>query len=205
MNKITLGIAADKPGAGKDTVADILIKNHGFEKQSFGALVKEEIALFQRLGIPPEAMPHHLWLWWNAKKCHPYSTYAKPTDEIERELMQWWGTDWRREENPDYWVEMLFKFGASQLPELLVINDVRFENEFDRIRKIGGRIIAVTCPYSRYGYTERITTHPSEGLIERMGSEQFDFHINNSGTIEDLEAQVADMMKALNYGPALRP
>jgi len=49
-----------------------------------------------------------------------------------RELLQWWGTDFRRKQNPDYWVwkmdHVLVAHLQAHVPAV-IIDDVRFENE----------------------------------------------------------------------------
>ena len=70
----------------------------------------------------------------------------KPYTELERKLQQWWGTDYRRAEDPDYWVRL-----AEHRAEVLeaetgltpVFTDVRFPNEADMITRHGGLLVQV--------------------------------------------------------------
>lgn len=51
-----------------------------------------------------------------------------------RQVMQWWGTDYRRAENPDYWVnrmaEVLRELAKSRQCDVAIITNVRFMNEW---------------------------------------------------------------------------
>lgn len=79
------------------------------------------------------------------------SVITKPYTELERKLQQWWGTDYRRQENEDYWVERtreraLVMYGETgRVP---VFTDVRFPNEADMIRDHDGAIARIWAPIS---------------------------------------------------------
>ena len=78
-------------------------------------------------------------------------------DEIERNkalfrpILQWWGTDWRRNMfGANYWInkweERLLKLQELHRPAVIIATDVRFENEAEAIRKHDGIIIRVVRP-----------------------------------------------------------
>ena len=66
-------------------------------------------------------------------------------DEIgkPRTLLQWWGTDYRRKKDPDYWVKRLQKSIADRDPHIVLVTDVRFMNEVDFIHSLNGYVIKV--------------------------------------------------------------
>lgn len=70
----------------------------------------------------------------------PYCPYGK-----QRTLLQWWGTEFRRNVNPDYWVNKLAKRLAKDKPEIALITDVRFPNEVRFVQKYGN-VIKVDRP-----------------------------------------------------------
>jgi hypothetical protein len=49
----------------------------------------------------------------------------------QRALYQWWVTEYRRKQDPDYWVKRLALRIEREHPAYAVISDVRFQNEFD--------------------------------------------------------------------------
>lgn len=95
--------------------------------------------------------------------------WTKPYPEEIRRLLQWWGTDLRRSEDPDYWVKVgiqsakAAQYGvfAEAVP---VFTDVRFPNEADAIRKEGGIIVRVMAPFDLR--VERLGQHPPNHASE---------------------------------------
>jgi hypothetical protein len=100
----------------------------------------------------------------------------------QRTLLQWWGTEYRRSINPDYWVKRVAKRIAEERPEIALITDVRFPNE------------AAFC--QRYGNAvkvERPSLPPLKGMAGAHASElallnfqDWDTTIMNSGTLAEL-------------------
>lgn len=58
-----------------------------------------------------------------------------------RSLLQWWGTEYRRSKDADYWVKRLDKTLTEHKPEVALITDVRFPNEVDYIHSRGGYVV----------------------------------------------------------------
>lgn len=84
-----------------------------------------------------------------------------------RILMQTLGTEWGRKLNPDCWINVW----RSQLPDdgLVVVPDVRFDNEADVIRAMGGQIIHVTRRQT--AEMAAVPAHASEAGIKRHKSD----------------------------------
>jgi hypothetical protein len=123
--RIILGVAG-KAGAGKDTLADALVKHHGFFKASFALALKLEVILkygFTRSEVfetkPPEV----------------------------RKVLQEYGYA-ARAKDPLHWVRQLESYIAGK--KLVVIPDVRFRNEADAILWWGGQNIRVLNAHSVY-------------------------------------------------------
>ena len=80
-----------------------------------------------------------------------------------RTLLQWWGTDYRRAQDPDYWVKRMFETLDREQPDMALITDVRFRNEADAIHKAGGYLVKVT----RIGKPDvNVPQHPSETNLD---------------------------------------
>jgi hypothetical protein len=121
--------------------------------------------------------------------------YTRPETFIkDRKLLQWLGTDWGRESISkslwmDVWkadVELALAKGFT-----VVADDVRFDNEAQAIKDLGGKVILITSTKA----SERINTgagiqnHASEAGISKN---LIDKHITNDADyqsyVETLEA-----------------
>lgn len=75
-----------------------------------------------------------------------------------REALQWYGTDFRRKNDPNYWIKRMH----DQLKHhpWAIIDDVRFRNEANMIRSLGGILIRLE-PYPEWA-PGKFALHPSE-------------------------------------------
>lgn len=95
--------------------------------------------------------------------------WEKPYSTEVRRLLQWWGTDFRRAEDEDHWVNItageIEDIERENETDVVVVTDIRFGNEADMIRSFGGLLLQVTA--SRDTLKERLggevaPSHPSE-------------------------------------------
>jgi hypothetical protein len=117
----------------------------------------------------------------NPDMTDPLLPYGK-----HNKLLQWWGTDYRRVQDPDYWVKQwLTKVKA--LPESAIVfaPDTRFINEALAVASLGGYTVNVSRlneDGSPYFSSDRPRNHQSE--IELDGWD-WDFRIvAKSGQVE---------------------
>lgn len=96
-----------------------------------------------------------------------------------REALQWVGTNWIRKYNSDWHVEKLKRLVVSMGPEAkITVGDVRFENELETIKELGGTSFFIVRP----DLTIPIMHHASE---EALGIRHFPGHvIVNDGNLE---------------------
>jgi hypothetical protein len=110
-----------------------------------------------------------------------------------RVVLQWWGTGYRRRQNPDYWVEAP---RVGKLPKKVVITDVRFPNEMAMIKALGGEVWLIERPVDEVvNAAPGDAGHISEQLLTLVGREAFDRVFDNSGTLEELRQAVRDVIK----------
>ena len=82
-----------------------------------------------------------------------------------RPLLQWWGTEFRRNQDSEYWLKkMLVSLDALSDWVTVFVTDVRFENEAQLIRSQGGEIIRVIR--TNHQETGGLVGHASEIEME---------------------------------------
>ncbi len=109
-----------------------------------------------------------------------------------RRVLQWWGTEYRRAEDPDYWTKAWakkvesFDLNASHI----LIDDVRFMNELDTVRAENGLIVKIERPgFNGAG------NHASETSLDDYND--WNRVIVNAGTLEDLQRQIEVLTEEL--------
>lgn len=164
---ITIGLTG-LAGAGKDTVADTLVTHAGFSKIAFADALRAEVAhafqLGDRFGIlsdrATKEQPNRLLTMWQCNDLDFVEMVAAIEDAwmtkefldrpySPRQVMQWWGTEYRRARQPNYWstkVALQIAAGIARDQPKWVVTDCRFENEARAVRSLGGEIWQVTRP-----------------------------------------------------------
>lgn len=173
--------------SGKTTVAEHLVIEHGFQALAFADPLW---AMLEVIGVDPEQIADRRY-----KDHHPLPHIGK----TPRELIQTLGTEWGRQMvHPDLWVIIaqreIEKHKRLHGPiDRLVITDVRFDNEAEWIRSMGGKLWHIARPI-----VDRPRGHSSErGINPRY------IHrgIVNDGTLDELHAnvdkRVAELVKEL--------
>lgn len=166
-------------GAGKDTVADILVTKHGYQRFAFADKIKQSLYDMNPLVVSGHAtrlieVVNDIG-WDRAKREYP---------EIRR-LLQEYGISGRKHFGKLHWVSLVL--GQFPMESDVVITDVRFENEAEHIkfRDTGRmwRINRLDRPVLAVDNFKHISEHALDNY-------NFDYVINNNGTIEELETQV---------------
>jgi hypothetical protein len=114
-----------------------------------------------------------------------------------RQIMQWWGTEFRREQDPDYWVDQVAHHLADyeDFPRW-VITDVRFDNEAHLVRRLGGQVWQVW----RTGFTAGTTTEGSHASATDGRQFNPERTISNTRSLDDLRREVLQSWWALDAG-----
>ncbi len=192
-------------GSGKDTVAERLVKKHGFVKDSFAKSLKDAVsAMFnwdrEMLEGNTESSRH----WREQPDTFWSEKFGKPV--TPRWVLQHFGTEVMRGNMYDsIWVDSCIGRYKGQNT---VISDTRFPNEVKKIREHGGIIILV-----KRGDDPEWFTNYVEGNIEPTGihsseyawaKEEFDYVIENNGTKEQLSAKIDELLVSnkIPYSPS---
>ena len=159
-------------GVGKDTVADLLVTHCGFLKLAFADALRGEVANGfcvdlswftdpERKNVPVSsfAMSRAPFGFIGAVALtigeEGRNRAGLITDEwldaprSPRQILQWWGTEYRRRQAPDYWTRVMASRIAnyhSVGEQRFVITDCRFENEASTVRAKRGVIWQVVRP-----------------------------------------------------------
>ena len=110
----------------------------------------------------------------------------------QRTLLQWWGTEYRRSVEPNYWVDRLAERLAKEKPEIAFITDMRFPNEWDFIRKYGETIKVVNSRVPALP-----GAHASEEALAHIPDAEWGAVIYNDGTLEELKQQAVYVFDTL--------
>ena len=157
---VVLYAMSGKMGTGKDTIGDKIyeiLNKKGFKqikKVSYSTSIKKEIQdiidfykktnniknTAKQFNANPKDITKLLQLLNNN------NIYERSVES--RLAIQFWGTDVRRKQNKDYWVNKLVELVINYLNENIsvFVSDVRFPNEASSITDIGGKIIRLEVP-----------------------------------------------------------
>ena len=157
---LIIGLAG-QAGVGKDEIANYLVRRYGFVKFAFSDALYHEVQ--QAFGLPDQRLlrgraakdtpSEHMRL----ARCDNLEFFdmalklVKSQDDplSPRQILQWWGTEFRRAQDEWYWVGQADKLVyqihhapkyPEHRPQLFVETGTRFENERDWIKLAGGNI-----------------------------------------------------------------
>lgn len=163
-------------GSGKDTLADLLAIHHCYRVVHLADGVREALRLLNPIvgyPIPDETYEPTTPTWAETVGAdgYPVAKIGPYGDEIRR-LQQVMGTEIGREMfGEDVWVDLLFR--TITPGELVAIPDMRFPNEFRRIRRANGMVVRISRPG-----VGPANDHSSETALDGL---QHDLVIQNDG------------------------
>ena len=197
-------------GAGKGTVADLLVERHGFFKESYANSLKDACSIIfgwdrQMLeGATPES---RAWReqpdeWWSEKLGREFSP---------RLALQLMGTEAGRDVfHPDLWVHTVMR-RCEQAPwNNYVIADVRFPNEINAIVNSGGKVIRVRRGEDPewYALARECNTYNKQEIMRNAYPEvhfsewawigaHYDIVMDNNCSLDELTVRVDKLVDSL--------
>ena len=196
-------------GAGKGTVADLLVERHAFIKESFANSVKDACAVifgWNRGLLEGDSLESRAWReqkdeWWSEKLGREFSP---------RLALQLMGTEAGRDVfHPDLWVHTVLR--RCKPSQYYVIADVRFPNEIKAIRDSGGRVIRVRrgpdpewydlareCNLGHHNLDVMRNAYPEVHYSEWawIGS-NYDIVMDNNCTLDELKIRVDNIVDSI--------
>lgn len=176
---------AGNSGAGKDTAADILIKQLSAagvtsHKLAFADPIKAVAT--HLLGIPPE-VAHG-----SQQAKLDYTVFGKTA----RQWLRWIGTEVGRDQiDPNIWVHRFAERAIALDVEVVVGSDCRFINEIDLTRELleaeGVALVVIKIVNPRVPVD---LSHRSEFEIYQIPDDKFSIVIHNTDTLRGLEETI---------------
>lgn len=166
-----------KASAGKTTAADILLDHCGYSyRTSFAAKLKELVQRVYGLSYNQVTLPELK------------SVVDSRWGMSPREIMERVG-DALRAVHPESWIRSL----TVSLAVDFTVDDVRFPNEVDYIRSLGGYVVRIEREGARA--VGGVPGHASDSVLDSYRA--FDGIIVNDGSIEELRTKVVAMAQHL--------
>lgn len=165
--------------SGKDTAASFF---EGYERRAFADPMRDVLYKLNPWVASDMNIQEAIETlgWDKAKVQYP---------EIRR-LLQVLGTEVGREMwGNGFWIDQATK-GLVGYKDV-VFTDVRFPNEYETIKMLGGVVIRIV----RDG-VDAVNAHPSESALD---DHTFDFTIKNNGTKAGLKSEIEGLMKTLKF------
>ena len=213
---------AGKAGSGKDTSADYLIEKYGYERLAFADNLKdmcmyafgltndqcydqdqkeEKFDTPMVLGVKQMAKIIEFIQFKNKFRLTHREAYdlnmivlEKVTFSTPREILQYVGTQVLRDNvRDDYHLELVRRIIKERKLKKVVITDARFENEREAIKSWNGVVAFVDRKTNK---ETGISGHASENSLGSL--EDYDYVINNTGTIAELHENLQNMVKDLH-------
>jgi hypothetical protein len=170
-----------KMGVGKSTAIEELVE-----------ICNKEIKLI-KFAAPLYDMQEYIY-----RRIAP--VYTRGEDFIkDRKLLQYLGFEWGRQTiGETVWVDLwksevlrVLNRGPKYLP---VCDDVRFDNEAEAVKSLGGFVIQVTSSKTQDRIKMVGAGHPSESGINKK---YIDYIITNDGTIKELRDSLTDVLNRI--------
>jgi len=168
---------------GKDTIANYLNNKYDYDQNAFAQPLKEICKTL-----------------FNFNQEQLYGTLKETPDPnwfnlTPRQVFQFVGTDLFRnkmnnlssEFENNFWIKCM-ENKIKNSNNYIVISDVRFPNEVEMIKKLGGIIIRVNRPNLE---NNELSNHPSETMIDTL---KVDFDVTNDSTLDALYLKIDNIL-----------
>lgn len=183
---------AGKMASGKDTIALTLKENYSQDMLilSFADGLRKEIKetleeIRNNQFIKPDSMPNDLYELLIQESQEEEINVYKRTNRM-RQILQKYGTEYRRKEKDSYWVDKLEEVIINNKDKDICIADARFVNELKMLKRQGFYLVKIDISNEeqekrlkqRDGNSIKRIEHTSESAFEDY--KDFDLELNNN-------------------------
>ena len=189
-------------GSGKDTVADYLVNQYHFRRDSFANSLKDAVSAvfgWDRELLEGRTTAARDWreqtdAWWSDKLGMPITP---------RWVLQQWGTEvCRKSFHNDIWIVSL-ENRLRQSTDNIVISDCRFPNEVKAIKNAGGKVIWIQRGALPVWYDIAVAANNNDFVAQQQLAEfkvhasetawvgtEFDAIVDNNSSLAQLYGQI---------------
>lgn len=169
--------------SGKSTVADQLIKAHGYVEYTFAARLKAALVALQ----PIISWDHSTDEPLRITSLEDLERYKRGTPEVRR-LLERFGTEAIRAQDNDFWVRPVVAEVKAD-PRPVVVSDCRFPNELEALDALGERRAVEVWRILRG--SPAAVSHVSTLALRAV---EADVVIVNDGTEPELRSKVSEIV-----------
>lgn len=182
-----------KANSGKNTVSGLLCNAACSEDQEFISLAFADPIKEIAQTLFPQLPRQYLYGSSELRSEVIPNAFKDGEPLTVRQLLIDLGTS-AREYNPNIWIDILhYRIDVAQKgkPHLIIINDVRFKNEFDFLKGLGFYQIRL--------YRDKHTKidHASETDQDAIQDSQFDLVLHNDSTLDSLKESIEKVVGRL--------
>jgi len=159
-----------KMGAGKSCACEHLISKYGGTQISFAAPIYD----IQR---------------YAQKRCGF-------VQEKDRQFLQYVGTQWARNKEPDVWVRLAMESTPTKGNSFM--SDLRFPNEFEALKKNGWTCVKLLRNHQEERKGSGSHAHESEIALDVIPNDKWDVVLENTGTLEDFYKRLDNLVVKIN-------
>lgn len=187
-----------RKSSGKDTFANVLINEFGFTRYAFADPLKKGIQSFFNLSdeqLYDVRLKEEIDPRWGVSPRTLFQVIG--TDIFQFSIKKFIPN--LKSDARNHWV-ILFKEwyleNLSKNPNFkVIISDARFLHEIEEIKNLGGQVIKITRFNNLINNNDM---HQSENEIDSIPEKYIDLSIENSGTINDFNKKIIDLMNLVN-------
>lgn len=181
-----IALNSPAPASGKSTVAKHLVEAHGFKHVAFATPLKRMTEVFlESLGMDHDEIEARV----HGHRKHEMIPVA---DITSRRFQQLLGTEFGRDQiKQNLWVDIAMERVRYWQGRgyRVVIDDMRFTNEFWAVQQVGGECWRIQRP----GVSVGSAAHASEGALDSVTMTD----VWNGATIAELHTAVDDLLPRL--------
>lgn len=157
-----------KMRSGKDTACDYLLNKYGGHKLTFAKPIYDILNYAQNI--------------------------AGFENKKDRQFLQYIGTEWARNKNPNVWIDVLKKNCEQYEGKNIFLSDLRFINELDILKKNGWICVKLNGGFKN---NELGNNHLSEVELDNLNDNEWHYVIDNYNSLEDFYKELDLLVKKI--------